>query len=92
MERLFQSIGLSESKAKDTLKNSSVSNALQSYILEVQLMYTTVHMMFVCFLSTCMMHAAPTRRAYWYLEYATPLLPLLSVLCVCVRVRVHACV
>jgi hypothetical protein len=36
MERLFQSIGLSESKAKDTLKNSSVSNALQSYILEAQ--------------------------------------------------------
>ena len=47
MEELFQSIGLSESKAKDTLKNSSVSNALQSYILEVRFMCWNVAGMFV---------------------------------------------
>ena len=35
MEELFQSIGLSESKARDTLKNANVSNALKSYILQV---------------------------------------------------------
>lgn len=32
---LFQSIGLSEAKAKDTIKNIPVSNALKSLILEV---------------------------------------------------------
>ena len=32
---LFQSIGLSEAKAKDTVKNVAVSNALKSLILEV---------------------------------------------------------
>lgn len=37
MEELFQSIGLSESKARDTLKNANVSNALKSYILQVDL-------------------------------------------------------
>ena len=43
MEELFQSIGLSESKARDTLKNVSVSNALKSYILQVYTcIYTTV--------------------------------------------------
>lgn len=36
MEELFQSIGLSESKARDTLKNANVSNALKSYILQVR--------------------------------------------------------
>ena len=36
MEELFQSIGLSESKAKDTLKNTNVSNVLKSYILQVR--------------------------------------------------------
>ena len=32
---LFQSIGLSEAKAKDTLKNAAVSNSLKSLIVEV---------------------------------------------------------
>jgi hypothetical protein len=32
---LFQSIGLSEAKAKDTLKNIQVSNALKALIVEV---------------------------------------------------------
>ncbi len=32
---LFQSIGLSEAKAKDTVKNAAVSNSLKSLILEV---------------------------------------------------------
>lgn len=33
---LFQGIGLSEAKAKDTIKNVLVSNSLKSLILEVQ--------------------------------------------------------
>jgi len=33
---LFQSIGLSEAKAKDTVKNILVSNALKSLIVEVR--------------------------------------------------------
>ena len=40
MEELFQSIGLSQSKARDTMKNAAVSNSLQAYILEVQALYT----------------------------------------------------
>ena len=32
---LFQSIGLSEAKAKDTIKNAAVSSALKSHIFEV---------------------------------------------------------
>lgn len=32
---LFQSIGLSEAKAKDTVKNAAVSNSLKALILEV---------------------------------------------------------
>lgn len=32
---LFQSIGLSEAKAKDTVKNAAVSNSLRALILEV---------------------------------------------------------
>ena len=32
---LFQSIGLSETKAKDTVKNVAVSNSLKSLIEEV---------------------------------------------------------
>lgn len=32
---LFQSIGLSEAKAKDTVKNTTVSNSLRDLILEV---------------------------------------------------------
>lgn len=32
---LFQSIGLSEAKAKDTIKNAAVSSALKSLVLEV---------------------------------------------------------
>lgn len=32
---LFQSIGLSEAKAKDTIKNILVSNALRALIVEV---------------------------------------------------------
>jgi hypothetical protein len=35
MEKLFQSIGLSETKARETAKNISVSNPLQYYILQV---------------------------------------------------------
>lgn len=34
---LFQSIGLSEAKAKDTAKNVAVSNSLKSLILEVKI-------------------------------------------------------
>lgn len=33
--QLFQSIGLSEAKAKDTVKNGVVSNSLKTLILEV---------------------------------------------------------
>ena len=33
---LFQSIGLSEAKAKDTVKNLVVSNSLKSLIIEVK--------------------------------------------------------
>ena len=33
---LFQSIGLSEAKAKDTIKNAAVSGTLKSFILEVR--------------------------------------------------------
>jgi hypothetical protein len=36
MEKLFQSIGLSETKARETAKNISVSNPLQYYILQAQ--------------------------------------------------------
>ena len=32
---LFQSIGLSEAKAKDTVKNATVSNSLKSLVQEV---------------------------------------------------------
>ena len=35
MEELFQSIGLSETKARETAKNISVSNLLKYYILQV---------------------------------------------------------
>lgn len=35
MEELFQSIGLSESKARDTMRNTTVSNNLKTYILQV---------------------------------------------------------
>ena len=35
MEELFQTIGLSETKARETAKNISVSNLLKSYILKV---------------------------------------------------------
>ena len=35
---LFQSIGLSEAKAKDTVKNSAVSNSLKELILAVCLL------------------------------------------------------
>ena len=37
---LFQSIGLSEAKAKDTIKNTLVSNALKSLIVEVRVKVT----------------------------------------------------
>ena len=37
---LFQSIGLSEAKAKDTIKNTLVSNALKSLIAEVRVKVT----------------------------------------------------
>ena len=36
MEELFESIGLSKAKAKDTTKNAQVSNCLQSLIEEVR--------------------------------------------------------
>ncbi len=38
---LFQSIGLSEQKAKETIKNDKVSKSLQAVILEVR----TVHIL-----------------------------------------------
>lgn len=34
---MFQSIGLSEAKAKDTVKNILVSNALKALIIEVKM-------------------------------------------------------
>ena len=46
MEELFTSIGLSESKAKDTLKNSNVSQALRTYILQVHVEIRT-HDMYI---------------------------------------------
>lgn len=45
MEELFQSIGLSESKARDTLKNANVSNALKSYILQVHTEAVDMHVL-----------------------------------------------
>ena len=36
MEELFESIGLSKAKTKDTTKNAQVSNCLQSLIEEVR--------------------------------------------------------
>ena len=53
MEQLFQSIGLSESKAKDTIKNANVSNVLKSYILQVRgpvcgAAHTSFHKFSVC--------------------------------------------
>ena len=39
MEELFESIGLSKAKAKDTTKNAQVSNSLQSLIEEVRERY-----------------------------------------------------
>jgi len=36
MEELFESIGLSKAKAKDTTKNAQVSSYLQSLIEEVK--------------------------------------------------------
>lgn len=37
--KLFQSIGLSEQKAKETLKNKQVSNNLKLAIIEVSKLY-----------------------------------------------------
>ena len=45
---LFQSIGLSEAKAKDTVKNAAVSNSLKALILEVSEVLRNVNQINTC--------------------------------------------